>query len=369
MVSFMNTLSNSVSKLPFPYFLINDDLQILHSSLPNISSNKTSSFADYLLKDADEFASFLESDDMEVEMTIHLPYFHYESFYRLYKVEEDNLYHLYCIPLKKQDNDVHKLSKQINKQLHDFHHHMQEQKNFFSKTIHIFRDVALSNDYSNNIGKLAAGIAHEIRNPLTTVKGFIQLIKPHLTEIKKERYADIALEEIDRANDIIFDFLNASKPKENTWEHLSINRLIKDICTLFESESIMKNVTIQMDLCEQSPYVFFNEKHLKQVLVNIIKNAFEAIEECKFKKNNGLIYVTTSIKNSFVLIGLKDNGCGITKSGMKELFNPFYTTKGKGTGIGLSVCKKIIEDAGGDLYAESVLNEGTSFYIKIPFKE
>jgi len=367
----MNTLSNNISKLPFPYFLINDHLQILHSSLPNLSSIKTSSFADFLLKDEDEFASFLESDDTEVEMTIHLPHFHYESFYRLYKVVENNLYHLYCIPLKKLDNenDVQRLSKQLNKQLHDFHHHMCEQKNFFSKTIQIFREVALSNDYSNNIGKLAAGIAHEIRNPLTTVKGFIQLIKPHLVEIKKERYADIALEEIDRANDIIFDFLNASKPKENSWEHLSANRLVKDICTLFESESIMKNVTLQMDLCRQMPYVFFNEKQLKQVLVNIIKNAFEALDEGKRKDEPKQIRVTTTIEHAYVVITVQDNGCGISESAMKELFNPFYTTKGKGTGIGLSVCKKIMKDAGGDLSAKSLVDKGTSFYIKIPFKE
>ncbi|WP_168714421.1 ATP-binding protein [Niallia nealsonii] len=365
----MNTLSKNISKLPFPYFVINNHLEILHSSIPNSPSIKSSSFADYLLIDEDEFTGFLKGEDAEVEMTIQLPHFHYESFYRLYKVEEDSLYHLYCIPLTKQEEHVQKLSKQINKQLYDFHQHMREQKNFFTKTIHLFRDVALSNDYSNNIGKLAAGIAHEIRNPLTTVKGFIQLIKPHLKEIKKERYADIALEEIDRANDIIFDFLNASKPKDDNWEHISINRLITDICTLFESESIMKNVMIQMDLCEPSPYVFFNEKQLKQVLVNIIKNAFEAIEECHEKKGNKYIHVTTSIKNSFFCIALKDNGCGISESGIKELFNPFYTTKGKGTGIGLSVCKKIMEDAGGNLYAESELNNGTIFYVEIPFKE
>ncbi|WP_445487165.1 ATP-binding protein [Niallia sp. 03133] len=361
----MNLLTNTVEKLPFPYFLINQDLEIIHTSISNSLPLNSLSFADYLCTDIDEFSCFLESDNNEIELFVQLPVNQYESYYRIYKQKEEHLYHLFCFPLKKQDQDVEKLSDQIKNQLLEFHHHMNEQKNFFRQTINTFRELALSNDYSKNIGKLAAGIAHEIRNPLTTVKGFIQLIKPHLIEIKKERYAEIALEEIDRANDIIFDFLNASKPKENNWEHISINMLINDICTLFESESAMKNITIIRDLTDKSPYVYFNEKQLKQVLVNIIKNAFEAIEESLHQKA-GKIHATTILTNTNVIIMVEDNGCGISEQGLEKLFNPFFTTKGTGTGIGLSVCKKIVEDFGGRLYAESEVNSGTTFYVELP---
>ncbi|MFT8323035.1 MAG: ATP-binding protein [Bacillus sp. (in: firmicutes)] len=360
----MNLLTNTVGKLPFPYFLINHELKIINTSISNSFPMQTSSFSEYLHSEVDEFYFFLESDLTEMELAVHLP-IENTSLYRIYKVKEDHLFHLFCFPLKRQDHEVERLSEQIKSQLFEFHHHMNEQKNFFRHTINTFRELALSNDYSKNIGKLAAGIAHEIRNPLTTVKGFIQLIKPHLKEIKKERYAEIALEEIDRANDIIFDFLNASKPKENNWEDISINRLISDICTLFESESAMKNISIKIELTNHFPFVYFNEKQLKQVLVNIIKNAFEAIEESA-NKNAGIIKIRTLLDQTNVLITVSDNGCGISKEGIEKLFNPFYTTKGEGTGIGLSVCKKIIEDFGGKLFAKSKVNRGTTFYVELP---
>ncbi|MGP7815884.1 ATP-binding protein [Niallia sp. 01092] len=360
----MNLLTKAIEKLPFPYFLINHKLEIISTSIPH-SSYLTSTFADYIHSNIDDFYCFLESDINEMELAVHLPILQNESFYRIYKVREDQLFHLFCFPLKKQDQHVERLSDQIKNQLFEFHQHMNEQKVFFDHTMHTFKELALSNDYSKNIGKLAAGIAHEIRNPLTTVKGFIQLIKPHLEEIKKERYAEIALEEIDRANDIIFDFLNASKPKENNWNFLSINTLIRDICTLFESESIMKNITMKLELTDHAPFIYFNEKQLKQVLVNIIKNAFEAIEESA-NKHTGIILIRTSLNESNVFITIEDNGCGISDDGVKKLFNPFYTTKGEGTGIGLSVCKKIVEDYGGKLYAKSEGTIGTTFYVELP---
>ncbi len=143
-------------------------------------------------------------------------------------------------------------------------------------------------DQLATMGQLAAGIAHEIRNPLTTVKGFIQLIKPYLSEIGKEEYAAIAIDEIDRANEIIYEFLNAAKPSQNKKQLISVNKLIKDIIILFESEAILKDLEMETIYHCEDAKLYIDIKQIKQVLVNIIKNAIEAIEEnhCNIKGKN-----------------------------------------------------------------------------------
>ena len=130
-----------------------------------------------------------------------------------------------------------------------------------------------------NLAKLTAAMAHEVRNPLTTIKGFLQLLKPHLTEINKEEYALIALDEIDRVNEIIYDFLNIVKPPQTKKTSSCINDLIIDIVKLYECESIIKNVKMITHLTSEKVLVNMNKNEIKQVLINLIKNGFEAIEE------------------------------------------------------------------------------------------
>jgi signal transduction histidine kinase len=250
-------------------------------------------------------------------------------------------------------------------QIGNFQAHLNQQKKFFHQTTVTIRELALSNQYNENIGKLAAGIAHEIRNPLTTIKGFLQLIQPYLISIDKEQYATITMSEIDRINAIIYDFLQAAKPFENIRETISINQLIEDICLLYKSESLMKNISVSTNLIKNCPSVFINRKQLQQVLVNIFKNAFEAIEEKKGKKL-GMVHISTYINQENVIISIKDNGCGIEEESLNNIFDPFYTTKKDGTGVGLNLCKKMIEEAGGHLYAKSKLNVGTTFIIELP---
>ncbi|WML50711.1 ATP-binding protein [Neobacillus sp. PS3-34] len=213
---------------------------------------------------------------------------------------------------------------------------------------------------------LAAGIAHEIRNPLTTVKGFIQLIRPYLQEIDKVQYADIALEEIDRANGIIFEFLNASKPQMATQLIRSINALVKDIALLYESEAILRDIQIRSFLSLEDITIRMDANQLKQVLINIIKNSIEALDDVQQPQNERKIDLITEINQEVALIVIKDNGCGMTQETLDKLFLPFYTTKEKGTGIGLSVCKKIVEDSGGMIQVESAPGAGTIFRLSFP---
>lgn len=239
-------------------------------------------------------------------------------------------------------------------------------KEDFDKLRRDYDEIMLQSVYNSNIGELAAGIAHEIRNPLTTIKGFIQLIKPYLTEIHKEEYATIALEEIDRANEILFQFLNAAKPQTNQVKQVPLNKLIKEISLLYEGEVNIRNITIKMVLDQSDPCLLTDEKQLKQVLVNIVKNAMDAISEANRLEGEITLY-TETIENQARII-IRDNGCGMPEETVNKIFSPFYSTKVTGTGLGLSICKRIIDDQGGNIQIRSNPDDGTSFIISLPLK-
>ncbi|WP_449622960.1 ATP-binding protein [Robertmurraya sp. Marseille-Q9965] len=233
----------------------------------------------------------------------------------------------------------------------------------FEKLKKEFDEMSLQTSYLSNVGQLAAGIAHEIRNPLTTIKGFIQLMKPYLVEIEKEEYATIALGEIERANTILYEFLNAAKPHINVAKQIDVNRLVKEIMILFEGEGHLKNISISTNLALENPSLYLEEHQLKQVLVNLVKNAFEAVPA-----TGGEIFLSTEVRNELVMIRIEDNGCGMSDETIQRIFTPFYTTKATGTGLGLSVCNEIIHQLGGEIEIKSQLGVGTTFLLYLPYQ-
>jgi signal transduction histidine kinase len=209
-----------------------------------------------------------------------------------------------------------------------------------------------------------AEIVHEIRNPLTTVKGFLQLIKPYLKEIGKEQYAEVAISELNRVNQLIYQYLQETKSQPHFIYNSSLNNVIKELALLYEGESTVKNIHLTTNLTTQSIDLRIPESQLKQVLCNIINNAIEAIEE-----NNGSnreIIIQTEIDPTIALIKITDTGGGITRETMDKLFIPYHSSKKHGTGIGLSICKKIIEAYEGTIHVESIDGKQTTFTIYLP---
>lgn len=209
------------------------------------------------------------------------------------------------------------------------------------------------------IGELASAVAHEIRNPLTSLKGFIQLLQKKDTENKL--YYDIMSSEIDRINSIASEFLILSKPQATQFKKINIDVLLHNVITLVQTIAIMKNVKISIDIENRIPELMCEENQMKQVFINILKNAVEAVPE------GGQINVSAQLLNSGqIFVSVEDNGAGIPKRLLPKLGEPFYTTKEKGTGLGLMISNRIIQQHRGWIKIESEEGKGTNVEITLP---
>ncbi|WP_046174183.1 ATP-binding protein [Domibacillus indicus] len=211
------------------------------------------------------------------------------------------------------------------------------------------------------VGQLAAGIAHEIRNPLTSIKGFIQIVQADIEHRDHKEFLGIVLGELERINAIVGEFLVLAKPNVVKFSRVHIKPLLDDVVSLISSQAIMDNVQITVACTDDIPDIICEENQLKQVFVNILKNAIEAMPD------GGLIQVEIK-KNSDKNVALSfiDQGVGIPEDRIPTLGEPFYTTKEKGTGLGLMTCLKIIENHKGSFNISSRVGEGTTIDIVLP---
>ncbi|NGP60710.1 ATP-binding protein [Paenibacillus thiaminolyticus] len=215
------------------------------------------------------------------------------------------------------------------------------------------------------IGQIAAGTAHEIRNPLTSIKGFLQMFKKKLGEhgmIKEVHYTDIMLTEINRINELVGEFLLLSKPKHLTIERVNLHQVLGEILPIIQNEAVLHAVQVNYKADEPLPLIIGDRELLKQVFINIAKNGIEAMSE------GGVLNVTARRDDEIkrVLIEIQDSGPGIPCYIIDKIFDPFFTTKANGTGLGLSVCQRIIHDLGGSIRVSSK-GYGTTFTLYFPF--
>ncbi|WP_227937799.1 ATP-binding protein [Alkalihalobacillus deserti] len=224
----------------------------------------------------------------------------------------------------------------------------------------VAEEIIRKSDKLSAVGELAAGVAHEIRNPLTSIQGFLQFIKPNYEE---KRYFDIMLSEIERIKLIIGEMLVLSKPQAEKREIKDIREVCQRIIDLFESEANLNNVQITTEFASSIPNIWCEENQLKQVFVNILKNAIESMV------NGGQILVRIKKEgDSHIIVRFVDQGMGIDKERIERLGEPFYSTKEKGTGLGLMISYRIIEHHNGRIKISSEKNQGTTVDVILPVK-
>ncbi|OES45852.1 hypothetical protein BA724_01440 [Domibacillus iocasae] len=207
------------------------------------------------------------------------------------------------------------------------------------------------------VGELAAGVAHEIRNPLTSIKGFVKLMQQGMVN---ENFFDIILDEFNRIEEIINEFLNLAKPQEIQLKKSDLKKILKDVETLLESEAHLQNVQIYQQVEQNIPPITCDPNLIKQVVINLIKNSIEAMP------NGGSVNIQAIKEETNVLIKIIDNGVGINEARLQKLGEPFFSNKEKGTGLGLMLCFRIISQHKGTIIFQSKENQGTTVEVRLP---
>ncbi|TXK76747.1 PAS domain S-box protein [Paenibacillus sp. N3.4] len=211
------------------------------------------------------------------------------------------------------------------------------------------------------VGQLAAGIAHEIRNPLTALKGFLSLLKPQTSD-KNIWYLEVMLSEIEQMEWITNQFLTVAKPQTAKLERKNLAALIRQVSSFLFPFATMHNVQILIQSESGEPFIECEENQLKQVFINILKNAIEAMTQ------GGQIEIMIKLNTESVSVRVHDQGCGIPQDRIPHLGEPFYSLKEKGTGLGLMICNKIIKEHHGTIQITSEIGRGTTVEIILPLQ-
>jgi two-component system, NtrC family, nitrogen regulation sensor histidine kinase GlnL len=228
-------------------------------------------------------------------------------------------------------------------------------------------------DRLSNLGTLAAGLAHEIKNPLGGIKGAAQLLEMELSADNELReYTRVVLKEVQRVNRIVEELLELASPRKLELTPVNLHKVLGDIILLQKRAADGKSITFQQQFDPSIPPILADEGLLTQLFLNLIKNAVEAIAE------EGLIRVTSRVvadysmtqkgerRSRMVAVDVVDDGPGMSKEQLEHLFTPFFTTKSKGTGLGLAISQKIVAEHRGMLKVESEAGRGTTFTVMVP---
>ena len=223
---------------------------------------------------------------------------------------------------------------------------------------------------------IAANVAHEIKNPLGAISIHIQLIQKAVKKSRErdgllpdpkfvENYLDVVNSEIDRLNKIVVDFLMAVRPISVNLELVNPNSLLEAFVEFFKPEFTAKDVVLESDFCRNAPRILIDPKLFREVIVNFAQNSLAAIQN-RFTGSGGRISIQTRISDGKFVLRFSDNGSGMDNEVCARVFEPYFTTKANGTGLGMAMSYKIIKEFSGDIEVSSALGEGTEFVVTLP---
>ena len=224
-----------------------------------------------------------------------------------------------------------------------------------------------------SLGTLAAGMAHEIKNPLSSIKTFTQLLPEKMDDKEfREDFLAIAQKEVDRIDYLINQLLSFARPSKPQFQKSDILKVMEETLAIIDNQIIKKKIKVTKEFQKDLPQVFVDERQIKQVFINIMVNAIQAMED------EGSLTLSTKANQQkmhrgeeaeFLQILITDTGKGIPDDQLDKLFNPFFTTKHDGTGLGLAIVHRIIEEHHGFIEISSKLGKGTTFTINLPMSE
>ncbi len=224
-------------------------------------------------------------------------------------------------------------------------------------------DEKLEKEKAILLEEMAPVLAHEIRNPLGSIKGAAQYLRSEADTHESQRLLDVIIEEVDRLNGVVSQFLNYAKPYMLNVTIQDVNQVIEKAVSIIRASNLSGHIAIEKELRADLPLVPVDAEQLVQVILNISFNAIEAMPA-----GGSLMFRTSRIEGDTggaVGISIRDTGNGIRKEDMKNIFKPFFTTKERGVGLGLAICQRIIKNHGGHLRVKSIPGQGSIFYIRL----
>ncbi len=211
-------------------------------------------------------------------------------------------------------------------------------------------------DRLNLVGEMAAGIGHEIRNPMTTVRGFLQLLSGKEDCRKYNEYYDLMIQELDRANSIITEFLSMAKDRPVNYKMQNLTKIVEVMAPLINADAINSDNVIKLDL-QEVPDLLLDEKEIRQLLLNLARNGLDSM------KSKGSLTIRTFMNSDAeIVLSVKDQGCGIAPETLDKIGTPFFTTKEEGTGLGLAVCFSVAERHNATIKIDTG-SGGTTFFV------
>jgi two-component system sensor histidine kinase AtoS len=211
------------------------------------------------------------------------------------------------------------------------------------------------------LGELMAGVAHEVRNPLTAIRGYVQIIRQQTSLPVHQEYLSVVLKEIDSINRVIQQLLDFSRPRQSQWQQVLLNSLIEETLILVQTSGVQARIAFNVEQDKGLPAIVADRELLKQVILNILINAVQAINA------RGEIRIRTwQYSATQQAVTIEDNGCGIDLALQKKIFDPFFTTKASGTGLGLALSQRIINAHQGDIHVASMPGCGATFTLILP---
>lgn len=274
------------------------------------------------------------------------------------RIEEGDLQHRVKI---KRDDEIGTLASAFDQ--------MAERLAKREKELRESQAVLRRADRLSSLGLLTAGLAHEIRNPLVAIRTFTQLLPERYQDAEfREGFQGLALKEVDRICGLINDLLSFARPSKPNVRPENVNEVVENIARILETQAKEKNVAITREFAANLPTVWIDREQMKQVFMNVILNAIQAI------KNGGSITIATSLSarndgeliREYVQIEIRDTGVGIPEENLERIFDPFFTSKDEGSGLGLAVSHQIVQEHGGFMTVESQLGKGTAFFVHLP---
>lgn len=274
---------------------------------------------------------------------------HVES-YDIFELKDGRIFERYSKPQWRDSKVIGRVLsfRDITKNKQAENAVQQSEEKFRTEMAHLER--------LNLVGEMAAGIGHEVRNPMTTIRGFLQILMSKEDCMKYWEYYKLMIEELDRANAIITEFLSLAKEQLVCRNSKNINVIIKSLVPLIEADAIIANKYIKVELSDVHDFLL-DDKEIRQLVLNLARNGLDAMSP------GGYLTIRTYMENHEIILAIKDQGTGIDPEVLKKIGTPFFTTKEQGTGLGLAICYSIADRHNAIITVETS-KKGTTFFIR-----